>query len=545
MASMKILGVCLGRCIHVAGILNFLHLAASLGHQIEFLGSAISVKGFVEELYKRRPDLAVISYRLTPEVVRMLFAEFKKELQQKEITGVRFIFGGTPSVAKVAQASGLFEAIFSGGESPEEIVAYLKGESWVDSDQVFAKTLTERIQQQSPFPLLRHHLGLETMEKTLEHARRIALSKELDILSLAPDQNAQQYFFRSSEMPKQGAGAGGVPLRTPEDLKAIYQVTRCGNFPLLRCYGGTRDLIHWAKMSVETIHIAWGAIPLFWYSQLDKRSARPLVEAIRENQMTIHWYAEQKIPVEVNDAHQWSLRDAHDAVAVTTAYLAAYNAKKLGVRYYVSQYMLNTPLTMSPAMDLAKMFAKIEMIESLHDERFFSYRQIRTGLRSMVTEPSIAKGHLAASITLGMFLKPHIVHVVGYCEADHAATAKEIIESCGVARGAIHLALKGLPDISHDSTIQRQKRRLIKDAMFILDVIRNLGQRKVDPFIDPEVLSKSVHLGILDAPHLKGSGIAPGKVVTKSFAGRYVAVNPLTGKLLMERRRLRKFTQPR
>lgn len=535
---MKILGGCLGECIHVAGILNFLHLAASFGHRTEFLGPAIPIRRFVEELCRHRPELTVMSYRLTPEVAEGHFAELKQELQRRDITEVRFAFGGTPAVAKVAQASGLFEVIFSGEESPEEVVAYLKGESCLAQEQVFAQTLTERIQQQSPFPLLRHHLGLETVKKTVEHARRIAASKELDILSLAPDQNAQEYFFRPSEMPRRGQGAGGVPLRTPEDMRAIYQATRCGNFPLLRCYGGTRDLRRWARMSVETINIAWGAIPLFWYSQLDKRADRVLVDAIQENQAAMRWYAKHKIPVEVNDAHQWSLRDAHDTVAVAAAYLAAYNAKKLGVRYYVSQYMLNTPLTMSPAMDLAKMLAKIEMIEALHDEHFFSYRQIRTGLMSMVPDPNLAKGHLAASITLGMCLKPHIVHVVGYCEADHAATAKEIIESCQLTRGAILLALKGLPDVFGDPAIQRRKRRLIKDAMFILDVIRNLAKKKDDPLTDPEVLSQSVHLGIFDAPHLVGSGIAPGRVTTRSLAGQCVAVNPRTGKPLTEQKRL-------
>ncbi|PIS25928.1 MAG: methionine synthase [bacterium (Candidatus Stahlbacteria) CG08_land_8_20_14_0_20_40_26] len=536
MKSSRILGASIGKCIHVAGILNFLRLAESLGYETEFMGPAIPVKRFVSRIYEVKPDLAAVSYRLTPEAAQELFRELEQELKKQGIRGIKLIFGGTPPVAKIARATNLFEAVFSGEESPKAIVDYLKQQKRPDEKRQFAQTLVERIHQHQPFPLLRHHLGLKTVEETIEAARQIALSEELDILSIAPDQNAQEYFFRPQDMPPTESGAGGVPIRKPEDLRAIYEATRCGNFPLLRCYAGTRDLIQWAEMSVKMINMAWGAIPIFWYSELDKRSSRPLIEAIRENQETIRWYAERGIPVEVNDSHQWSLRDAHDAVAVAVAFLAAYNAKALGVKYYVSQYMLNTPPETTPVMDLAKMLAKIEMIESLHDNNFISFRQIRTGLRSMPVNPNIAKGHLAASIAFGMALRPHIVHVVSYCEANHAAGAKEIIESCQIARGVIRLGLKGFPDLTRDPEISKRKKQLVKEVNFIIEAIRNLG--KEDPLVDPTVLEKAVRTGILDAPHLSGSTVAKGNVVTVPVEGRYVAINPATRKVLSEQKRL-------
>lgn len=536
MKSERILGACLGKCIHVAGILNFLRLAESLGYETEFMGPAISVRRFVSRIYEVKPDLAAVSYRLTPEAAQELFRELGQELKRQGIRGTKLIFGGTPPVAKIARATNLFEAVFSSEDPQEAIVDYLKQQKHPDEKKQFAQTLVERIYEQQPFPLLRHHLGLRTVEETIKAAHQIALSEELDILSIAPDQNAQEYFFRPQDLPHTESGAGGVPVRKPEDLRAIYEATRCGNFPLVRCYAGTRELIQWAEMSLKMINIAWGAIPIFWYSELDKRSERPLIEAIRENQETIRWYAERGIPIEINDSHQWSLRDAHDAVAVAVAFLAAYNAKALGARYYVSQYMLNTPPEISPAMDLAKMLAKIEMIESLHDENFTSFRQIRTGLRSMPSDVNVAKGHLAASITLGMALKPHIVHVVSYCEADYAAGSKEIIESCQIARGAIRLGLKGLPDVTHDPAIRNRKEQLIREANLIIDAIRNLG--KEEPLVTPTVLEKAVKTGILDAPHLSGSTVAKGNVVTVPVEGRYVAINPTTRKVLSEKKRL-------
>jgi hypothetical protein len=144
-------------------------------------------------------------------------------------------------------------------------------------------------------------------------------------------------------------------------------------------------------MLEETINIGWGAIPITWYSELDGRSTRPLVQAIEENQKAISYYASKDIPVEINESHQWALRNTSDIIEVATAYIASYNAKNLGVKDYVMQYMLNTPPGISFEMDTAKMLAKIELVESLHDQDFRSYRMIRTGLASLSADPDFAK----------------------------------------------------------------------------------------------------------------------------------------------------------
>ena len=97
----------------------------------------------------------------------------------------------------------------------------------------------------------------------------------------------------------------------------------------------------------DTINNAWCAVPLYWYSILDKRSSRSLKEAVRENQQVMKWHGERSIPLEVNESHHWSLRDAHDTIGVASAYLAAYNAKKMGIKDYIAQYMFNVPPSIS------------------------------------------------------------------------------------------------------------------------------------------------------------------------------------------------------
>ncbi len=336
----KILGASVGNCVHIAGILNFLKIADTHGYETLFLGPAVSVEKISEAIKRHNPDLIAISYRLTPDVLKKLLMALKKEVEKNRWQNKTFIFGGTPPTAKVAHQSGLFEIEFSGLEPREEITSFLKGKAReAKRDEVPPQNLIDRIAFNGSYPLLRHHFGLPTVEATVRGAKEIALSETVDVISIGPDQNAQESFFRPDEMKKGQDGAGGVALRKPEELEAIYNATRCGNYPLLRCYSGTRDLVKWAEMSLKTINISWGAVPLCWYNQLDGRSDRTPEDSIAENQQAMKWYGKHNIPLEVNESHHWSLRDAHDTVAVAAAFLAAYNAKEMGITHYVAQYM--------------------------------------------------------------------------------------------------------------------------------------------------------------------------------------------------------------
>src|ERR1019366_7043522 len=273
-----------------------------------------------------------------------------------------------------------------------------------------------------------------------------------------------------------------------------------------------------------TINNAWCAIPLFWYTQLDGRSVRPLRESIPETQELMRWHAEHGIAVEMNESHHWSLRDAPDVVAVVAAYLAAYNARSAGVQNYVQQLMFNNPPNMSPIMDLGKMLAKLELVESLQDGRFHVWREHAAGLTSYPPDPAVARGHLAATVCLQMQLKPHIVHIVGHTEAHHATTASELIEACRITDGAISQCLLGLPDMTGHSRVQARKDQLLAEAGELLNAIADLIPDSCSPFTDAHVLATAVEIGLLDAPHLRGNSAGCGKVVTRIVNGACVAV---------------------
>ncbi|MFP4082688.1 MAG: cobalamin B12-binding domain-containing protein [Candidatus Aminicenantes bacterium] len=541
----KLIAASLGHCVHVAGILKFLKLAEDHGYQTQFLGPAFSIEKLTESIKFHNPDVIALSYRLTPDALQKLLTLLKQEIERNRWQNKKFLFGGTPPTAEVARKSGIFESVFGGQESLDEIVSVLKGHiKEAQPAEIPPQNLKHRIDFKAPFPLLRHHFGQPDMEQTIEGAKQIALSQAIDVISLGPDQNAQESFFRPNEMRREQDGAGGVPLRKPEDLAAIYEASRCGNFPLVRCYAGTRDLVKWAEMTHETINIAWGAVPLCWYNKLDGRSERSLLESIKENQQAMRWYSQHDIPLEVNESHHWSLRDAPDTVAVAAAFLAAHNAKRMGSKCYVAQYMFNTPAATSPPMDLAKMMAKIELIEPLHDKNFFTIRQTRTGLASLSYDADIAKGQLSVSTFYQMILKPKIVHVVGFCEGDHAATSEEVIASAKIVQGVINqFSSEHFPFVK-SSVVRERKKELVEEAKFLLAAIKEISAGKVeDPWSDPATIAQAIKIGLLDAPHLCGNPQAAGRIFTQIRNGACVAVDLESGKILKEKERISRILE--
>jgi methylmalonyl-CoA mutase cobalamin-binding subunit len=525
--------------VHVAGILNFFRLAESQGYRTIFLGAAVPVDKLVGAARETDASIIAVGYRLGRRAARGLFDQLAEALTGAGLEDRRVIFGGTPGVAEVAEATGLFDAVFSGREDLDEIIAYLKGEKAGRRAELHAGTLLERMAQKAPYPVIRHHFGLPVLDDTVRGIELIASEGVLDVISIGPDQNAQEHFFTPGDMDPAQDGAGGVPVRSAADFRRLYLASRRGNRPLLRCYSGTRDLIKMAEVLHVELKNAWAAVPLFWYNEMDGRSNRALLEAIAENQLAMRWHAERGIAVEVNESHHWSLREAHDTIAVATAFLAAYNARAAGVKHYIAQLMLNTPPGTLATMDLGKMLAKLDLIESLAGPDFKVYRQVRAGLASFPPDLDVAKGHLAAATQTGLHLRPHIVHVVAYCEAVHIAQPEDVVASCRIARGVIRQGLDGMPDAGLDPQVQARRRELVAEARLLLEHLRTLAVPGADdPWIDPETLTRAVVTGVLDAPHLVSNPVARGRLRTQMIAGACRAIDVASGRPLAEEERL-------
>jgi len=546
----------LGECVHVAGVINFLRLAEAAGWRTVFLGPAVSVEEMISAAQREDAEMVGVSYRLTPETGERLLGEFAEAASELHERGVRFAFGGTPPVVERVRKIRFFERTFDGSEPPEAVLAYLKGQQTEAlSEADYPQTTIGRIQWKSPYPILRHHFGLPTMEATIDGIAKISDAQALDVISLGIDQDAQENFYHPEKQDPRRKGAGGVPVRSEDDYRALYAASRRGNFPVLRTYSGTDDFIRLAEMYVDTINMAWCAIPLFWFNQMDGRGPWDLEGSIREHQRVMKWYGEHNIPVELNEPHHWGMRDAPDIVFVVSAYLSAYNARAFGVQDYIAQLMFNSPPGLSDAMDLAKMLAVMDMISPFSrsgspngvlrkgaaGEGFNIWKQTRTGLLSHPLDADMARGHLAASIYLQMALKPHIIHIVGHTEAHHAATADDIIEASKIARRAIENSVRGAPDMTADPAVTKRRKELVKDATLLLEAISALaGPEAGDPLTDAATLARAVTSGLMDAPQLRNNKFGRGEIRTSIFNGASMAVDS-KGKTIKEQKRLSKL----
>jgi methylmalonyl-CoA mutase cobalamin-binding subunit len=536
-----VVAAALGECVHVAGVMNFLRLAESAGWRTVFLGPAVPIEDVLAAARREQAELVGVSYRLTPETGERLLGEFAEEADELRRAGVRFAFGGTPPLAERAREIGFFEQVFEGGEPAEMVLAYAKGqvhEQMVEQD--FPQTVIERIAWKDPYPLLRHHFGLPTVEATREGIAHLAEAQAVDVISLGTDQDAQANFFHPERQDPRRTGAGGVPVRRPEDFRTLYAASRCGNYPPLRTYAGTDDFIRLAEMYLETIDNAWCAVPIFWFNQMDGRGPWELEGSIREHQRLMAWHGERGVPVEVNEPHHWGMRDAPDIIFVVAAYLSAYNARACGVHDYIAQFMFNSPPGLSDAMDLAKMLACLDLVEPLAGPTFRIWTQTRTGLLSYPLDPVAARAHLAASVYLQMALHPNIAHVVSFTEAHHAATAQDVIEACKLARRSIENALRGQPDMTRDQAVQARRDELVREARVTVAAIASLSGPEVsDPLTDPVTLARSVTAGILDAPHLQNNRFARGQIASRiDGRGACLTVNPETGEYITEEERI-------
>lgn len=539
-----IIGASIGNCVHVAGVAHFLNLAQDEGYDTVFLGPAIDAASMEKVIRHYSPRYVAVGYRLTPEnFVKIIpsFMEMNSRLEKKPL----WLFGGTPKVAQKAKESGFFDVVFDSTEDIDECIQFLRTGIHAKDNIIehYSQDLVSRIAQKKPYPLLRHHFGLPSYQETLDGINTIAKSKVLDVISLGIDQNTQQYFFRPEMRNKEMDGAGGVPIRSEEEFKNLKQASEKGNYPLMRCYSGTADVMNFAEMLINTISNAWCAVPLCWYNEIDGRGTRKLHISIEEAQRLMRWHGERDIPVELNEPHHWGLRDAHDVISVAMSFISAYNAKKNNVKDYIAQYMFNVPGSLTFSMDLAKVLAQLEMTESLATKEFRVYRQVRAGLPFLSSDADVAKGQLAASTQLSMAIEPHIIHVVGYSEALEAASSEVVIESCKIVRGVIRSVLYGNVDLKQDSAVQRRKKELISEATYLLDFInQEYRDKSDDPFSDPAVLTECIKRGILDAPHILKSGEFRGELKTRIHEGKCLAYDPKERCFLNEKQRLFRLT---
>ncbi len=518
----------IGKCVHNLGVENFSDwmLDRDEGYVAVKLGPAVPIDEVVNKVREARPEIVGISMRLGDLHVDKLIGQFMEQITLHGVhpreSGIRFAFSGLRPAANLVRAmtglpleedrfsrederhfdldairaecafkphfQGFFALVADDFITMEELEQFASGEVRADEAKTvqWSHYLVERIRQvrqREGRPAIRAHIGIaaETIEPTIEAIEKLAEAGALEIVSLAPDQTSQELlakFIRGEEDPAEYlAGQGGAPIRSVADLQRLKAATQRGNFPTTRIYTGTDELVELAKLYEEHLNMAFPAVPIFFYNELDGRGPISIHDSFDEHYRTIRWWAERGKPLEINDPHQWGLRYASDDLQVADHVLVAVIALKLGITHYVMQQMFELPPEISALDDLAKMKGAYDLIEPL--TRHFDFhviKQTRSGLPSFPPNLNQAKGHLAFGIYTQLYMEPDILHVVTHSEAHHEASADDIIESCEIAKQVCwDFAKGGVPNIWADPRLAARKFELQQGAMYNLLHLALLG----------------------------------------------------------------------
>ncbi|MHA1954585.1 MAG: cobalamin B12-binding domain-containing protein, partial [Candidatus Heimdallarchaeaceae archaeon] len=106
----KILGACIGDCVHIAGIHRFLQLAEKQGYETVFLGPAAEIEQIIDSIKEYNPDIVGLSYRLTPEAGIKVLKQLKSRISEEGLSEREFVLGGLPELIQRERKSGFFKA---------------------------------------------------------------------------------------------------------------------------------------------------------------------------------------------------------------------------------------------------------------------------------------------------------------------------------------------------------------------------------------------------------------------------------------------------
>lgn len=498
------------------------------------------------------------SYRLDPKDAVSNFEAVYRLLNKNGLTAesggqiIQLYFAGLPEACEAIEAKHKDEVpVFKGDETPLETLLkigvprrgipeiIIEGSKYDDERLAFAQkliskgdykkvkplprpkykeygtfkdTLPERVhynRKRGTIPLMRAHVGPYNPDYRLakdefnEWMRDLANSKMLDIVSIGSSQLSQSDFGTEWGTKPNG---GGVPINSEQDLRDIWDASR----PMLvRAYSATRNIPEIARIYDRTINIAWYALSFWWFNQIDGRGPYTVKEGLRQHIETLKVIAELNRPFEPNIPHHFAFRGGDDCTYVLSAYLAAKTAKKIGIKNFVLQTMLNTPKYTWGIQDLAKARSLLRLVRELEDDSFTVYLQPRAGLDYFSPDFEKAKVQLSAVTAMMDDIEPEnehspdIIHIVSYCEAITLATPVFINESIQIAIHTLNeyrdAKKRGLVnDMRNNVEVEERTNVLYKEVKRIIEII----ETNIDDPYTPEGLYEIFRQGVFATPYL-------------------------------------------
>ena len=588
---------------HTEGMHNAAKIAKLAGIDSIVVKPSENYDAFFEAIKEHQPKYIGISYRLTPKIgyeqLTKVLGKFIETGLLKPEDDVKISFAGLPETIAMVKENlsslpfkvelcepypevmdRLVETLkFFEAPNSEEIINNLrdeiapKGIELLDqlADEVVRlddykneeplrmpsvtalQDFTTRIKE-SDIPLLRSHFGIpsNSIEPTIDGIRMLSEARVLDEISLGSSDLSQRYYGHP-ELFEGRKNDGGVPYKTKEDLRLLYLASRCGNFPAMKPYCHVVDIVPFIHdcLEVGMLKGAHQAIPLFWFNELDGRGPHTVRESIHEHFDAVRELASLGIPVEMNDPNQWSSRLAHDTLIVASYSLISAVMTMCGVNNMVLQMQFNKPKETGDYADLAKMSAGLQMAKRISMGRSNPANIIveaRTGIESLSPNMQKAKWQLGRSTLLQMMMNPNILHVVSYCEANHAATPEDIIDSSKLVRRAVRIFKQHQHDIMKEMNnpiVVERREYLIKECSYLLNEIAKLNpkfpglvpiEQMAQYLGDANVLSTAIERKIISSPGIinpkyKGAHItSPTKFGMVNLVDDYISKNIVSEK---------------
>ncbi|SEO26544.1 hypothetical protein SAMN04488134_105183 [Amphibacillus marinus] len=581
------IGLTLGNDPHTVGIHKAAKLAKLAGIAYMILPPALSDDEKIKTLIDQNPRFIGLSYRLSVEPA---LSELKKFLERMEEAGLfkdperRVGFSGLFLTLDAISNGGLLEQYpieligsdkqievktnqtlnffqVAQGHERDQIVELVRQEAnpkkvplldelaseVVDqnsylSEQPLKKPSEDALKhlpnrmKESAIPLIRTHFGIpsDSIDPTVQGIIKLAEQGAVDEVSLGSSDLSQRYFGNEQAFQIY-KNDGGVPYKNKAELAALFEASRRGNFPSVKPYAHVYQLKPFVDTCLETGMLvgAHQAVPLFWFSQLDGRGPLSVPDAIQEHIETVEYLASKNIPVEMNDPNQWSSRFIHDALFVVDYALIAAVMYASGVKDMIFQHQFNKPAETGDYADLAKMAAAKVIIEQIRPEgnQANVYLEARAGIEHFSTDLEVAKFQLARTTLLQMIFDPNMFHLVSYCEASHAATADDVIESAKIVRRSAKLFKDHeakLKKVLTDPIVVERKQFLLNEAMVVLKAIASLSKAYREDMdmaewyqclADPQALSEAMARRYMTAPGITLPDYENTELLTK--IGRY------------------------
>jgi hypothetical protein len=498
------------------------------------------------------------SYRLDPQQAQINFGKVLYHLKSRNMlkenggTIRKVFFAGLPEACQLIKREYEGEVeVFVGDETPVETLkklgvseskipaSVIEGSAYDDQRWEFAKSLIankkyltvqpanrsgypgfgtfddnimNRIthaNSKGQHPLMRVHVGpynpnyKEAVKEFTSWVRQLANDGFLDIVSIGSSQLTQSNF---GEDWKDLPNGGGVPVNSAAEYRMLWEA---GRPMLFRTYAGTKNIPRLARIHELSLNICWHALSFWWFCQIDGRGPYTVLENLKQHYETLKFIAESGKPFEPNIPHHFAFRGGDDVTYVVSSFLAAKTAKKLGVKYFVLQNMLNTPKSTWGVQDLAKSRVLLKLIRSLEDSSFKVYLQPRAGLDYFSPDLEKAKIQLASVTALMDDIDPHnhfspdMIHVVSYSEASHLANPDIIKESIQITIEALKQyrelrQQKKIEDMTkHQDTIERTD-ALYAEAIEMIKAMEN----NIPDLYTPQGLYKAFAAGFLIVPYL-------------------------------------------